>query len=410
MVKEVYFNMNLLDLFGVQSLPQAVHQIDSQQKLMQAPYVKREHRFAPSRWFLFLLHLLCAPQTRAPDYQNLMNSERCTFGYSWAAPVLFSTLGLLIAPPLYAADVPEPSVQSIREANLASLGTPPQKRMVALTIPSLQVDFFNQMKESVDAEAKAKGVDLIVADAKDDPAMQVDQIKNMIIRGVNAVICIPVDLEAVGNELKAVKKANISVINVEREALDAPGDTLIATDEFGAAMTLGEYVCKVTSGKANVGVIQGPPGFEFTMNCDKGFSHAIANCPGLRVVVKQPSHAWMQDEGLNIAQDMLQAFPDINALFCETNALALGAAHAVKRANIGNKVWIFGFYGDVAGLEAVRAGTLDATMIQKTQYIGKLAMDSALDLIDGKHLPKEQLQEAILTTSENVGFLLRNHP
>jgi ribose transport system substrate-binding protein len=49
-------------------------------------------------------------------------------------------------------------------------------------------------------------------------------------------------------------------------------------------------------------------------------------------------------------------------------------------------------------------------LTQKTQYIGKLAMDSALDLIDGKHLPKEQLQEAVLTTKENVDFLLRKHP
>jgi ribose transport system substrate-binding protein len=82
----------------------------------------------------------------------------------------------------------------------------------------------------------------------------------------------------------------------------------------------------------------------------------------------------------------------------------------VKVAHIENKVWIFGFDGDVAGLEAVRAGTLDATMTQKTQYIGKLAMDSALDLIDGKQLPKEQLQEAVLTTKENVDFFLHKHP
>jgi ribose transport system substrate-binding protein len=410
MVKEAYSNMNLLDLSGVRSLPQTVEQIHSQQKLTGSHYVKREHRFASSKWLLFLLHLLCAPQTRAPDYQNVMNSQRRAFGYPRVALVLFSTLGLLIAPPLYAADGPEMSVQSIRDANLASLGTPPQKRMVALTIPSLQVDFFNQIKESVDAEAKAKGVNLIVADAKGDPSIQVDQIEDMIIRGVNAVICIPVDPAAVGNELKAAKKANISVINVEREALDAPGDTFIATDEFGAAKTLGEYVCKVTGGKANIGVIQGQLGTKSEMDRDKGFSEAIADCPGLRLVAKQPSQAWMQDEGFAIAQDMLQGFPDINAFFGEANPLALGAAHAVKVAHIDNKVWIFGFDGDVAGLQAVRAGTLDATMTQKTQYIGKLAMDSALDLIDGKQLPKEQLQEAVLTTKENVDFLLRRHP
>ena len=77
---------------------------------------------------------------------------------------------------------------------------------------------------------------------------------------------------------------------------------------------------------------------------------------------------------------------------------------------MGHKVWIFGFDGDVAGLKAVRDGTLDATMTQKTQGMGKLALDSALDLIAGKQLPKEQLQEAVLTTKENVAPFIEKHP
>jgi len=302
----------------------------------------------------------------------------------------------------------ETSVQSTGDANLASLRTPPQKSKVALTIPSLELDLFNQIEKSADAEAKAKGVNLVVADANGHSSIQVEQIKDMIFHGVNAVICIPVDLASVGDELRAAKKANIYVINVEREALDAPGDTFIATDEVGAAKTLGEYVCKVTGGKANIGVIQGQLGTKSEMDRDKGFTEAIANCPGLRVVAKR--RAGGQDEGLAIAEAMLQGVPDINAFFGQADSLALGAAHAVKVAHIDNKVWIFGFDGDIAGLQAVRAGTLDATMTQKTQYIGKLAVDSALDLIDGKHLPKEQLQEAVLTTKENVDFFLHKHP
>jgi ribose transport system substrate-binding protein len=103
----------------------------------------------------------------------------------------------------------------------------------------------------------------------------------------------------------------------------------------------------------------------------------MANCPGIKVVAKQPSKAWMQDEGFAIAQDMLQRYPNIDA-FWPSRRPGAGAAHAVKVANVGHKVWIFGFDGDVAGLKAVRDGTLDATMTQKTQGMGKLALDSAL--------------------------------
>ncbi|HEY0793663.1 MAG TPA: sugar ABC transporter substrate-binding protein [Chthoniobacterales bacterium] len=284
------------------------------------------------------------------------------------------------------------------------------KKTVGLAVANLQADFFNQIKQSVGAEAKAKGVNLIVADAKGDAATQVDQMQDLITRGVQAIIYIPAGATAAGVPVKAAKKANIAVVNVDRNAPDAPGDTFIATDSVGAARTLGEHVCKVTGGKANLAVLQGQLGTTPEMDRDKGFTEAMANCPGIKVLAKQPSKAWMQDEGFAIAQDMLQRYPNLNAFFGRADALALGAAHAVKVANVGTKVWIFGFDGDVAGLKAVRDGTLDATMTQRTQYMGKLALDSALDLIDGKQLPKEQLQEAVLTTKENVGPFIENHP
>jgi ribose transport system substrate-binding protein len=285
-----------------------------------------------------------------------------------------------------------------------------EKITVGLAVANLQADFFNQIKQSVDAEAKAKGVNLIVADAKGDAATQVDQIQDMITRGVKALIYIPAGATAAGVPVKAAKNAGIPVVAVDRNAPDAPGDTFIATDSVAAARTLGEYVCKVTGGKGEVAIIQGQLGTTPEMDRDKGFNEALANCPGLKVVAKQPSKMWMQDEGFAMAQDMLQKNPDITVFFGRADALALGAAHAVKVANVGHKVWVFGFDGDVAGLKAVRDGVLDATMTQKTQYMGKLALDSALDLIAKKDLPKEQLQEAVLTTKENVGPFIDKHP
>jgi ribose transport system substrate-binding protein len=285
-----------------------------------------------------------------------------------------------------------------------------EKITVGLAVANLQADFFNQIKQSVDAEAKAKGVQLIVADAKGDAATQVDQIQDLITRKVNALIYIPAGATAAGVPVKAAKAAGIPVIAVDRNAPDAPGDTFIATDSVSAARTLGEYICKETGGKGKVAVIQGQVGTTPEMDRDKGFKEALAKCPGLEVVAMQPSKMWMQDEGFAIAQDMLQRHPDITVFFGRADALALGAAHAVKVANLGNKVWVFGFDGDVAGLKAVKDGVLDATMTQKTQYMGKLALDSALDLIDKKELSKEQLQEAALTTKENVDPYIKQHP
>ena len=71
---------------------------------------------------------------------------------------------------------------------------------------------------------------------------------------------------------------------------------------------------------------------------------------------------------------------------------------------------VVGFDGDVAGLKAIQKGTLAATMTQKSQFMGRLAVDSALDLIAGKTVPAQQLQDAVLTTKANVAPLLAQHP
>jgi ribose transport system substrate-binding protein len=405
---EAHSNNHLSSHFRVQPLPQNLKQHQPPQRVVELRCVEREHRLVSSKWLLFCLDLFCPPSPRAQSYRLApvpSQGRRRASGSSRTALVAFLTLVLPIAP-LYAADCSDTSVKPVRDANSA----PPQKRIVALTVASLQVDFLIQIKESAEAEAKAKGVNLIVADANGDLSVQIKQIQDIIRRGVNAVICIPIDPESVGNELKAAREANIYVVNVGRASQDAPGDTFIATDEVGAANILGEYVCKLTDGKANIGIIEGPPGSKSQADRDKGFNEAIADCPGLRIVAKQFSREWTQVEGLNIAQVMLVLAPDINAFLGQNDLLALGAAHAVKSAYIQHKLWIFGFDGDGDGLQAVRDGTLDATVTQKTQYIGKLAIDSALGLIDGKHLPKEQLQEAVLTTKQNVGLLLRLHP
>src|SRR5258708_23168473 len=144
------------------------------------------------------------------------------------------------------------------------------KKTVGLAVANLQADFFNQIKQSVDAEAKAKGVNLIVADAKGDSATQVDQIQDMITRGIKALIYIPAGATAAGVPVKAAKNANIPVISVDRNAPDAPGDTFIATDSVGAARTLGEYACNVTGGKAHLAILPGQPGTTPEIARDKG--------------------------------------------------------------------------------------------------------------------------------------------
>jgi ribose transport system substrate-binding protein len=282
--------------------------------------------------------------------------------------------------------------------------------VVGLAVANLQADFFNQIKQAVEAEAAIKGVKVIVVDAHGDSATQVNQIQDLITRGVKALIYIPAGATAAGVPVRSAQAAHIPVVAVDRNAPDAPADTFIATDSVAAAHTLGDYVCKITGGKGTLAIIQGQLGTTPENDRNTGFNAAMANCPGIKLVAKQASQEWSQNEGFTISQDMLQRHPDITIFFGRADALALGAAQATKVANLDHPVTVVGFDGDKAGLLAVRDGVLAATMTQKTQAMGKLALDSALDLAAGKTLPKQQLQAGVLTTKDNVAPFIAQHP
>lgn len=284
-----------------------------------------------------------------------------------------------------------------------------EKVTIGLAVANLQADFFNQIKESVEKSAKEQGIEVVTVDAKGDSATQVSQIQDLITRQVKALIYIPAGATAATVPVKAAKEANIPVVTVDRNPEGAPGDTFIATDSVAAAKELGDYVCKVSGGKGVLAIIQGQLGTTPEQDRDKGFAEAMKACPGIKEAGRQASNAWMQDEGFAIAQDMLQRNPTINIFFGRADALALGAAQAAKVGGISDAI-IVGFDGDRAGLEAVKAGTLKATMTQQTQGMGRLALKSALDLIKGEKPPAEQLQPATLTTADNAEAFIKEHP
>jgi ribose transport system substrate-binding protein len=274
-----------------------------------------------------------------------------------------------------------------------------EEQTIGLAVANLQADFFNQIKQSVDAEAKKEGVTVRVSDAGGDAATQVNQIQDFITRQVDAIIYIPAGATAASVPVKAAEQANIPVIAVDRNPPDAPGLTFIATDSVAAARTLGEYVIQQLGGQGNLAILQGQIGTTPQVDRQKGFEEALAQAPGVKVVAQQPAD-WAQDKAFSVAQDMIQANPNIDAFWGQADAMALGAAQAVANANLGDKL-IVGFDGDFAGLEAVRDGKIDATMVQQTQAMGRLAVQSAIDAMGDEQLPKEQLQEAFLLTKDD---------
>ena len=284
-----------------------------------------------------------------------------------------------------------------------------QGKKIGLAVANLQAEFFNMIKQSVEAYGKEKGYTVITVDAKGDATTQVNQIQDLIAQKIDALIYIPAGATAAAVPVKAARAAKIPVINVDRNAEGAPGDTFIYGQSVAATTELGKWICEQTKGKGKAVMIHGQRGTTPEVDRTKGFTQGLASC-GIKVTQEQWTERWSADEGNKIAQDMLQRDPSVNIILGQADGIALGAAQAVKLAKPAEKVWVVGFDGDVGGLKAVQSGSLDATATQQTFTMGRMAVDAVTAVLGGKSVPKDQPTDAKVTTKANVEQFLGAHP
>lgn len=283
---------------------------------------------------------------------------------------------------------------------------------IGLAVPNLQADFFNQIKLGVEGYAKKLGIEVITVDAKGDTATQVSQVQDLMTQGIDAFIYIPAGAAAAAVPTRLARAEGIPVVNVDRVPEGEPGDTFIAGESVESAYQVCNYIIEKAGGEGKMAMIHGQKGTTPEVDRYTGCKRAIDEHPGVELVTEQWSQMWSPDEGFSIAQNMLQAHPDLKIIFGQADGLAMGAAKAVDVAGMSDKVIIGGYDGDVAALEylAKCEGPFIATATQSTQAMGVLAVNSAIAVSYGASVPARQVPNAVLTTCDNAPKFVEKHP
>jgi ribose transport system substrate-binding protein len=288
--------------------------------------------------------------------------------------------------------------------------TAPPKPRVALVLKTLNNPFFIDMQKGAQEAATRLGVDLVVqaAEREVDVDKQMQIIENLIQTKVNALAITPSGSKEVVPAIAKANAANIPVVIVdtrvdEKTATEAGIrlDGFVGSDNYEGGKVAGEYLIQVTGGKARVGLLEGIPGHETGDSRLKGFHDAIKGAPGVKVVASQTAN-WERDQGFTVFQNMLQAHPDIDALFACSDLMALGAVEAIAAAGKAGKIRVIGFDALEDARKAIAAGTMLASVAQFSSEMGKLAVEDAVKLIHGEKVPPEQKVRIELVTKATV--------
>ncbi|NVZ24533.1 sugar ABC transporter substrate-binding protein [Pseudomonas gingeri] len=281
---------------------------------------------------------------------------------------------------------------------------------VGMSIPSLQWVFYLMVRDGVMEQASGMGIKkVLVSDAQADPARQVSQIQDMLSKGIDVLLYTATGSAASAVPVRLARQQGVPVVCVDNFPKNVECDAYISTDNLAASGELARQMIKLTGGKAQIGLLQGTLGDSTEVTRAKGFDAVLTQAPQMKIVDSKPTD-WLQDNGFKVAQDMLQKNPRIDVFLGRSDAPALGAAQAVKVANIDHKIWVFGYDGLPSALEAVRDGKMDLTITQQAVEMGRTALRTAVDLQQGKSVEKTQLLPAFVTTRENAAAFLEKHP
>lgn len=289
-------------------------------------------------------------------------------------------------------------------SNNARSATADRTITVAFTTIVLTDQFFVRLNNGMSAEAKRRGVKLILNNPNGDPVAQSNAIDGFIQRKADVVIVDPIDPNAIQPALKKLKSAKIPAVSVD-EVL--AGNPLIAAragdDNFAVGRQLGLALAayaKAHGGKAEVGIVQTVDSpIENTRVA--GFQSAIKGNKNVRVVGRCDAK-FAVDKAATCAENLITGNPGLNYFYTTGGNYGIGVISAIRSQGKKGKVKLFGWDLSKQLIQAMNEGTYLKAAEQDANGIGKAAITAAVDLANGKKGNKNYYVPVTYVTKANV--------
>jgi putative xylitol transport system substrate-binding protein len=225
---------------------------------------------------------------------------------------------------------------------------------------------------------KRGDVEVTVFDGNYNALTQQDQFNTMITQKFDAIIFVPIDIEAGATPVQAAHDAGIPVIGSNTRVHSDLLSSYIGSDDVVGGYMEGKSVLDRIGCKGNVVIIEGPIGQSAQIERLEGNKKALAECPNVKVLEDQTAN-WSRDEAQKLMENWLTAHPgQINGVIGQNDEEALGAIEAIKEAKLKMKDFpTAGIDGISDAIRAVKAGEM-VSILQDAQAQAQGALDLAI--------------------------------
>jgi ABC-type sugar transport system substrate-binding protein len=290
-------------------------------------------------------------------------------------------------------------VSIFASCNRANTGKP----SIAIVVSTLNNPWFVVLADTAKQRAEELGYRATVFDSQNNTDKEAAHFENAIAGGYKAILFNPTDADGSISNVRRAKAAAVPVFCIDREinANDA-ATSQILSDSYSGCVALGQYFVEQVGEEGAYAELLGILGDNNTHNRSKGFHSVVDRYPGLKMVAQQTA-GFDRTMGLEVMETILQAHPNLNAVFCGNDAMAMGAYQAISAAGKTDQIKVFGFDGADDVLRLIGERKIAATGMQFPKTMARTGVDFADQWLKGKRDFEQKVPVAVeLVTAANV--------
>ena len=285
---------------------------------------------------------------------------------------------------------------------------PPDTRLTIAVIPKGTTHVFWR---SVEAGARKAGEELDVSIVwkgplkENDRAQQISLVEQFVSEGINAIVLAPLDDRALLRPVKTAARSRIPVVIIDsglRAQVGQDFASFVATDNREGGRLGGRRLVELLGGKGKVVLLRYLVGSASTSKREEGFLETLAEYPDIEVLVDNQYAGATAGEAIQKSEELLDELRRSDGVFCPNESATYGMLVTLRKYNLAGQVKLVGFDSSAELIRALKKDEIQGLVVQDPFRIGYDGVRTALEVIQGKHVPPRIDTGVELVTAENL--------
>ena len=260
-----------------------------------------------------------------------------------------------------------------------------QRHKVVLVAKSTQTEFWLSVFAGAQAAAAEYNVELTTMgpETEEDYETQNQMVAEAVADGAEALVFSAIDYENNAAAVDAAGQAGVKIVSIDSGVDSDQVGTYIGTDNYAAGRMAAQAALEGVEGELVVGLVNYDESTANGQERERGVRDALTESGRARVAASVTTLVEAGRAQTDTA-DLLRNNPEINAVFAFNEPTSVGAARAVAELGLSDEVFLVGFDSNVATIDGLQEGSVDALIVQNPYAMGYLGVESAYQLLSGQ--------------------------